>query len=174
MIHETLTKLTVPVDGLKPYHRNPRQGDIGAIVSSLEHHGQYRPIVVNARTQEVLAGNHTLAAARELGWTEIAATFVDVDDDQAARIVLVDNRANDLAHYDGETLTDILKELATETEYRLEGTGFTGDDLDDLLAELQEPLDATPPGSKGQGKGGMNWTLTCPACGHEWKPDGDA
>lgn len=134
MIHETLEKLQVPIEGLKPYHRNPRQGDVGAIMQSLEHHGQYRPIVVNARTQEVLAGNHTLAAARELGWTQIAATFVDVDDDQAARIVLVDNRANDLATYDAETLTDLLKELATETEHRLEGTGFDGDDLDEMLA----------------------------------------
>ncbi len=27
-----------------------------------------RPIVVNRPTMEVLAGNHTLLAARELGW----------------------------------------------------------------------------------------------------------
>ena len=144
MIHPTLQKLAVPVDGLKPYHRNPRQGDIGAIVQSLEHHGQYRPIVVNSRTQEVLAGNHTLAAARELGWQEIAATFVDVDEDQAARIVLVDNRANDLATYDADALTDLLKELALEEE-GLSGTGFDGDDLDDMLAEL-----GAEPGGKGK------------------------
>lgn len=168
MIHETLQKLAVPVDGLKPYHRNPRQGDIGAIVTSLQHHGQYRPIVVNARTHEVLAGNHTLAAARELGWTEIAATFVDVDDDQAARIVLIDNRANDLAHYDGDALSSLLKDLAAE-EQGLAGTGFDGDDLDDILRELEEPLDANP-GDPSGNAGGMNWTLTCPECGHEWEP----
>ena len=135
MIHETLEKLQVPIEGLKPYHRNPRQGDVGAIMQSLEHHGQYRPIVVNARTQEVLAGNHTLAAARELGWTQIAATFVDVDDDQAARIVLVDSRANDLATYDADALTTLLAELA-DTEQGFNGTGFDGDALDDMLAEL--------------------------------------
>ena len=136
MIHETLEKLQVPIEGLKPYHRNPRQGDVGAIMQSLEHHGQYRPIVVNARTQEVLAGNHTLAAARELGWTQIAATSVDVDDDQAARIVLVDNRANDLATYDADALTTLLAELA-DTEQGFNGTGFDGDDLDDLLSQLE-------------------------------------
>lgn len=96
-IPDTLDALRVPISGLHPYKRNPRQGDVGAIVTSLEHHGQYRPIVVNARTQEVLAGNHTLQAAKALGWTDIAATFVDVDEDTAARIVLVDNRSNDLA-----------------------------------------------------------------------------
>ena len=139
MIPATLKGMTVPIDGLKPYRRNPRQGDIGAIVTSLQRHGQYRPIVVNARTQEVLAGNHTLAAARELGWNEIAATFVDVDEDQAARIVLVDNRANDLATYDDQALLDLLQELPD-----LDGTGFDRDDLDALLADVTGEPAGTP------------------------------
>ena len=46
---------------------------------------------------EVLAGNHTLLAARALGWKEIAATFVEVDDEYAKRILLVYNRTDDLA-----------------------------------------------------------------------------
>lgn len=108
MIHETLEKLQVPIESLRPYHRNPRQGDVGAIMQSLEHHGQYRPIVVNSRTQEVLAGNHTLEAARQLGWNQIAATFVDVDEDQAARIVLIDNRSTDLAAYDDAVLAELI------------------------------------------------------------------
>lgn len=62
MIHDTLAKLSVPIEGLKPYHRNPRQGDIGAIIQSLEHHGQYRPIVVNSRTH--VAGDLQRAADR--------------------------------------------------------------------------------------------------------------
>ena len=36
---------------------------------------------------EVLAGNHTLIAARELGWEEIDVSFVEVDTDRAKRIV---------------------------------------------------------------------------------------
>jgi hypothetical protein len=134
VIPETLEALKVPVDDLRPYGRNPRQGDVGAIVSSLERHGQYRPIVVNARTREVLAGNHTLRAARELGWTEIAATFVDVDEDTAARIVLIDNRSNDLAAYDDQALVDLLRSLPD-----LDGTGYTGGDLDELLEVLDPP-----------------------------------
>ena len=136
MIHETLEKLQVPIEGLRPYHRNPRQGDVGTIMQSLEHHGQYRPIVVNSRTQEVLAGNHTLEAARQLGWEQIAATFVDVDEDQAARIVLVDNRSTDLAAYDDAVLAELLEELA-KTDQGLSGVGFDGDDLDQLLADLK-------------------------------------
>src|SRR3954462_10905825 len=110
-IPTTLSQLAVPVDGLVPYGSNPRRGNVDVIVESLSRHGQYRPIVVRTKSFEVLAGNHTLAAAQELGWTEIAASFVEVSDDEAARIVLVDNRAADLGDYDNAALLDLLREL---------------------------------------------------------------
>lgn len=119
---------TVPIDSLAPYPRNARQGDIGAISESLRVLGQYRPIVANRRTNEVLVGNHTWQAARALGWAEIAVTWVDVDDEQAARIVAVDNRTSDLATYDDSILIETLTSLAS-----IEGTGFSPMDVDDLL-----------------------------------------
>jgi DNA modification methylase len=142
VIPDTLQALTVPVAQLRPYGRNPRRGDVAAIRASLQAHGQYRPLVVNRRSGEVLAGNHTLQAAVELGWTEVAVTYVDVDDEQAARIVLVDNRTNDLAGYDDSELAALLEGLPD-----LEGTGFEARDLERLLAALQtgrEGMDTEP------------------------------
>lgn len=137
-IHSTLDKLIVPVDGLKHYGKNPRRGDVDKIAESLRENGQYKAIVVRAGSNEVLAGNHTLKAARQLGWDKIAATFVDVDDDAAARIVLVDNRTNDLATYDDTELAALLQSLPT-----LDGTGFNPVDLADLLGAIeQEPADS--------------------------------
>jgi DNA modification methylase len=124
----------VTLSRLKPYARNPRRGNVEAIKESLEQNGQYRPIVVNRPTMEVLAGNHTLLAAEELGWSEIAVTFVDVDPDRAKRIVLADNRTNDLAAYDDEALAELLLELPS-----LEGTGYDQAALDELLDELAPP-----------------------------------
>lgn len=132
MIRNELTTLAVPVAQLKIHPRNVRQGDVGAIAESLKQNGQYRPIVVQKSTNYVLAGNHTLKAAKALGWTEIAATFVDCDDDRALRILIADNKTNDLSSYDENALADLLKELAT-SELGLVGTLYTGDDLDDLL-----------------------------------------
>jgi DNA modification methylase len=131
-IAETLTGLKVRISDVKPYAANPRRGDVAAIRESLERNGQYRPIVVNSRTMEVLAGNHTLLAARELGWEEIAVTFVDADEELARRIVLVDNRTNDLAGYDEAALAELLSGMPT-----LEGTGYDEAALSALLDETR-------------------------------------
>jgi ParB-like chromosome segregation protein Spo0J len=101
----------VPVSSLKPYRGNPRRGNIDLIRESLRRNGQYRPVVVRAKTREVLAGNHTLEAARQEGWEDLWATFVDVDARTAKRIVLVDNRSNDVAGYDIGELAALLGSL---------------------------------------------------------------
>jgi ParB/Sulfiredoxin domain len=134
---------TVSIRRLKPYPNNPRRGDISALKQSLQKNGQYKPIVVNRRTMEVLAGNQTLRAAQELGWARLAVTFVDCDEEQARRIVLADNRTADLASYETEALVDLLQEVSD-----LEGTGYDQDALDQLLDELAPaPLldDEVPP-----------------------------
>ncbi|MFJ4010339.1 ParB/RepB/Spo0J family partition protein [Streptomyces sp. NPDC090026] len=151
-IPESLASLAVPVADLAPYHRNPRTGDLDAIAESLSIHGQYRAIVVNrgsltGRPNEVLAGNHTLKAARKLGWDKIAVTWLDVDDEAAAKIVVVDNRTSDLAGYDTALLADILTDLPD-----LQGTGYDQEQLDQLLDDTALPAPIELP-SDGAGTG---------------------
>lgn len=67
-----------------------------------------------------------------LGWPEIAATFVDVDDDEAARILLVDNRLNDTSPgYDNGLLLSLLTDLGD-----LDGTGYDAQALDELVTAV--------------------------------------
>lgn len=82
-----MTKLghtqTIPTNQLHTHHKNPRRGDVQAIADSLRVNGQFRPIVVNrgthtGRPMEVLAGNHTLMAARDLA-EEGVRDSADVD-----------------------------------------------------------------------------------------------
>jgi len=143
LIPETLRHLAVPIASLRPYPKNPRLGDTDAIRDSLAQHGQYRAICVRQEDNTILAGNHTYFAACELGWDSIAATFVNVDDEEAARIVLVDNRTNDLARgYDDGLLLELLRELPS-----LEGTGYDEQALNELVASVsaagQMPLEDT-------------------------------
>lgn len=140
----------VPVAELVTYHRNPRQGNVNAIAESLDTLGQYRPIVVNRgthtdRPHEVVAGNHTLAAARKLGWTHVSAVHVDVDDDTCARIVAADNRTADLGGYDDRLLAELLSDLPD-----LDGTGYDHGDLDDLLVALEQPADLAADPDRGR------------------------
>lgn len=118
---------SMAISSLTAYPTNPRRGDIDAIALSLHAHGQYRPIVVQASTKFVLAGNHTLKAAKKLGWKKIKAVLVDVDEDTAKKIVLADNRLTDLAGYNEPLLKSLLQALP-----ELEGTGFTPSEVEAL------------------------------------------
>lgn len=146
-----------PLTDLNRFHKNARRGDVEAIMGSIVANGVYRPIYVNkgtytGRPLEVLAGNHTLEAMRRLAeqnpedprWQTVDVWEVDVDDQRAAKIVLADNRTAELGDYNDETLLDILQDLPDLT-----GTGYTDNDLADLIAsmtgeELEPEDDPTP------------------------------
>jgi len=141
MAQREIEYLIVDIDSVQPHEKNVRQGDIGAISESLKAHGQYRPIVVDKRTNRILAGNHTWKAAKALGWQQITAGYIETkDDDEALRILLADNRTTDLASYDDAGLADLLKQLIT-TDQGLEGTLFDGNDLDQLIADIETNID---------------------------------
>jgi len=126
---------TIPIDALRLHPRNPRQGDIGAIHESIKNNGFYGSIIAQRSTGYILAGNHRWKAAQQDGATEIPVTWIDVDDDHALRILLADNRTNDLASYNDEALAELLKDIH-ENSGTLLGTGYDGDDLDELLDDL--------------------------------------
>lgn len=130
MLHDLETRL-IPTKSLRYYDKNPRKGDVAAVKESLKTNGQFKPIVVRESDKRVLAGNHTLKAARELGWDEISAVLVNVDDDAARRIVLADNRTSDLATYDDAILLALLKDVGDD----LIGTGYDLGDVLDLEME---------------------------------------
>lgn len=144
------TTTSVSLSDLATFHRNARRGDVKAIAASLRVNGQYRPVVANigthtGRPNEVLAGNHTLMAARDLAedpeigtdWSKILVHWVDVDDDRANRIVLADNKTAELGDYDMTALFELVDSLGDD----LDGTGYTDEDLADLDALLQERND---------------------------------
>lgn len=127
----------VNVGDIQPHPRNPRQGDIGAIVESIKANGFYGACVVQRSTRYVLAGNHRLLAAIECGLRQVPVIWVDCNDEEALRILLVDNRSNDVAGYDDAKLAALLSEIQRDMG-TLEGTGYDGNALETLLAELGE------------------------------------
>ena len=137
---------SVSVDDLHEPDYNPRVGDVETIVESLQAHGQFRPIVARVGTGEVLRGNHTLKAARQLGWERIEVAWVDVDDERARKILLADNRTSDLAVNDEQVLSELLQALPT-----LDGTGYVIEDVEELRRITGEIAD-NPTGGAGGGE----------------------
>lgn len=148
-----IDELAAPLPTAKPselnvFHRNPRKGDIGAIAASLKAHDQYKPIVVNrgtatGRPNEVLAGNHTLMAIRDLAerypddprWETVLVHWLDVDDDRCNRIVTADNQTAQLGGFDMDELAGLLEDIGT---VNLADVGFTEADFADITAMAQE------------------------------------
>lgn len=169
------TTTTVTPESLHAYHRNPRRGDVPAIMASLRANGQYKPIVVNlgtrtGRPNEVLAGNHTLLAIDNLRrdepddprWATVTVHWIDVDDQRCRDIVLADNRTAELGGFDTAELLALLEDVALGD---LSSVGYSIDDLADMRALLEESNDAygdlvfsdpvandiTNPGQRGDG-----------------------
>lgn len=140
----------VSVESLSFYPGNPRRGDVALIAESLKVNGLYKPLVVQRSTNFVLAGNHTLRAARDLGYEEIDVVFADCDEVTARRIVLIDNRSADAATYSTDDLAAL---LARVEDYQ--GTGYTTDDLARLTAPLPPGFPELDPDAPGP----MTWAL---------------
>lgn len=138
----SIQELALPIAALQPHPRNPRRGDVESIKESLQAFGQVRPIVVQGSTGYVVAGNHTMKAAAELGWDRLAVVTVDMSDDDALRYLLADNRTGDKGTYDDEALAGILEQMMDAG--LLDGTGYTADDVDDIVAAAGAVQETAP------------------------------
>jgi len=135
---------TVGIETLSPDPANVRkhgQRNMDAIKASLRRFGQQKPIVVDAKGI-VLAGNGTLAAARELGWREIQIVRTELTGSQATAFGIADNRSAELAEWD-EKLADVLASLKAE-DFPIEEIGFDLDELEALKPEVKSDADAEP------------------------------
>jgi hypothetical protein len=98
--------------------------------------GVYRPLLIQESSSLILKGNNTWQAAKSLGWDEVPVVFMDLDDDEATRIMLADNRLADKAGYYNSSLANVLMDLDS-----LDGTGFQPADIEEVLKDLPQERD---------------------------------
>lgn len=118
-IHEGLRPLAVPIDSVEGLTGNPRRGSVPAVAASLKTFQQRKPIIARKREgqkPEVVAGNHTLMAALENGWSHIAVLIVDDDERTGKAFALADNRTSDLGDTDEELLDAMLAEFKADLD----------------------------------------------------------
>ena len=123
---------TVALADVQQHPANPRRGDTGKIRESMQANGFLSPIVVQKSTGYVIAGNHRVRVALELGMDVAPALVVDMPDDMATRFLLADNRAADEATYDQQRLAEVLTTLTGDAEdgAALVGTAYSQTEVD--------------------------------------------
>lgn len=137
MIQNDLRGLACDIDDLNLLPGNPRRGNVEAVARSLEAFGQRKPIVARRSDRVVIAGNHTLQAARALGWAEVAVVWVDDDEVTSKAFALADNRTAELGDYDQELLAELIGEVGSVDPELLAASGWSGDAVAELVAALE-------------------------------------
>jgi ParB-like chromosome segregation protein Spo0J len=132
--------------------------NLDAIKASLRKFGQQKPIVVDAKGI-VIAGNGTMTAAQELGWTDIAAVRTELVGVEATAFAIADNRSAELAEWD-DKLTEVLKSLQ-DADVNLEQLGFTSDDVK-IEAQKIAPEEFAEVGEN------IETEHQCPKCAYKW------
>jgi ParB-like chromosome segregation protein Spo0J len=107
--------------------RHPEK-NLKAIKGSLAKFGQQKPIVIDSKNV-VIAGNGTLEAAKELGWTHINVVVTELDELGKMAFSLADNKTSELAEWDDDTLRYQLDWLDKQ-DFDIGDIGF--DALDDM------------------------------------------
>lgn len=126
-IDSAIASLAVDINLLSSLENNARRGNVDAIKASYAKFGQLKPIVAvkdNNGSLTVIAGNHQLEAAKQLGWDSIAVSVVDLDHDDALAFALADNRISDLGTTDNDMLYDMLSSVLSDDEPFFELLGW--------------------------------------------------
>ena len=139
--------------------RKHSRRNLDAIKASLRKFGQQKPIVVDAKGI-VLAGNGTLTAAQELGWTEIQIVRTELAGVEATAFAIADNRTAELAEWEEDKLNAVLKSLQDEG-VDLVDVGYSPEDVK-IEAEKQAPQEFAEVDEN------IETEHNCPKCGYKW------
>jgi ParB-like chromosome segregation protein Spo0J len=150
-----ITELSLDPSNVRKHSRR----NLDAIKASLRKFGQQKPIVVDAKGI-VLAGNGTLTAAQELGWTEIQIVRTDLAGVEATMFAIADNRTAELAEWEEDKLNAVLKSLQDEG-VDLVDVGYSPEDVK-IEAEKEAPQEFAEVDEN------IETEHNCPKCGYKW------
>lgn len=105
--------------------------NLDLLKNSLSTFGLYKPILVQKSTKYIIAGNGTYQAAQALGWEQIDCNLIDVNDEQAKTILIMDNRSTDLSEMDEKAVLDLLKDFDADS---LDLSGYDDKEIDKMLS----------------------------------------
>jgi DNA modification methylase len=143
----------IRLDAVEVLPRNAKDHDIEAIGESMYRWGFLEPILINTRTSHLLSGHGRVETLKEMQSTGnppphgieldkkdhewlIPCRRVDVAEDEEEAAALALNKLVEKGGWDDEKLLIVLEDL--HASKKMEGTGFTLEELEDLRALLAE------------------------------------
>jgi len=143
----------VRINKLHPHAKNPRHNDhaVEAIANSIKRFGFTSPIVAN-KDHTILAGHTRWKAAKSIGLETVPVVYVDLSPVDAELLMIADNKLGEKADWNNDQLSDLLTGLREKGE-DLEILGFEDDELDDLLADLDDDSDPFGDGETPEDQG---------------------
>ncbi len=128
----------VRLERLKLHPANPRlhnEKNLAAIKDSLTRYGQQKPVVVDAKNF-VIAGNGTVAAARELGWKTVDVVRTELKGTLAKAFAIADNRTGELSSWDEAQLLQQIESITQSLDITALDLGFGDEDLKALAKQI--------------------------------------
>ena len=133
----------VDVAALVPNPKNPNthpDNQIQLLGRIIRETGWRAPITVSKRSGFIVKGHGRLAASLLEGFKEVPVDYQHYDSEaQEYADLVADNRIAELAEIDQKMLADIFADIDTG-EIPLEMTGYTEDEVEDIVTALSEAL----------------------------------
>jgi ParB-like nuclease domain len=163
--------VTLPIDDIVPYWRNPRvatEAAIAKLMRSIETYGYQNPIMVDS-DKVIITGHTRYLALRRLGWTEIPVIVTNMPGHLAKEYRIIDNRSAEFTYWDR---TRLLAELRQFTDGGMLNLFFPEIDLSltdqhtldtaSLVTPPEPPPVRHPPNAASR-------VVTCPHCYHQFE-----
>jgi hypothetical protein len=139
MVRQQRFDPAVPVEQLTPHPMNPREGDVGEILGSIQANGFFGAVLAQEGTGIIIAGEHRWRAAQMAGETHVPVLYCDGSSEEITRMLLADNRTSDKATWVNTALKQVLDGL-NDSPQGLAGSGFSPEDYDAVIRDLEQDL----------------------------------
>ena len=133
---------------LVPWERHTRKNDpaVDDVARSIAKFGFGTPIVARKENNEIIAGHTRHKAAMLIGYSPVPVRFLDLSENEAHALAIVDNQTNEIALWDESELDCLLEELESELdgvcefeeEEEVEEEDACADDDDEAAPEPEE------------------------------------
>ena len=158
--------INIAIDKLNPAEYNPRLNlqpedkEYQDIKRSVVEFGLVEPLVVN-KDMTVIGGHQRLKVLRELNFTTIPCTIVDLDKQKEKMLNIALNKIS--GDWDRPKLKDLLLELDSG-EFDVTLTGWGEQEIEDLMTEFHVEKEI----KEKEVDENIETENECPKCGYKW------